>query len=778
MKTTKIKSLDGKELTFLAPTKAELASLAWRPIDAGYPVPFTGESGDIINQMTRGSVIKGGEGSGNHRHKGRPGERGGSAPGDGKDYPRKIELKGGRVELEGDLNLLIDYRLTPDDLAEILDLGIDGSTASVYVKYSEKYDALKVMGTWADSEGRTIGEFNRLLFANRDEVKLNILSFEKGYMGKGLGTRAANQWFQKLADKGYETALMLADLEVGRYAWAKEGAQYDDGDGGYTKARDVTRKFKQWADKHNISAFDDGDYPTFENPQDVANYKHPSGYKLSGKDIFNPEVPVNMQMDLGKAFMLDQDPSGHGSWDAVINLKNWKGRGHAYKAITVDDLIGGDEKAHYVDVGKDIPGGSDALFWSQYLEEDEGEPMFGFAQVSTNKRSDIIKGGPGSGNHGHAGIPGQQGGSKPTGRDSVEGSTNQPLVDGMTNPKGRTFASIRAQAGAGEKVSADDPLLSVIHGNDNWKQAPHSREIPVNYYVPKDNHEKVLKNSVVEQLASDLGIEYGMANEFIHDWAMSSNDSRMQSLIHQKLAAAHFGTKLTNWQQVQLKQAKDGRNKFINDYIDEMFGWDDSPVLANVTLDHLERKMSEQLGGFDGSMFYPFESDLMQQMVKGKDLGWLKNKAEVKSLLRKIERESEALTKKAIKSIYKRTQEKLAAAGITELLLHRGAILKHSQLGSPGDMPSIQMNALSSWSASEYTAEQGFAYQGEWDYKEGGTTGFVFSAVVPANRIYSMPSTGQGCLFEWEMVVIGSKDPEPAFIKTTYKDKRKTVSTQ
>jgi 2'-5' RNA ligase len=36
----------------------------------------------------------------------------------------------------------------------------------------------------------------------------------------------------------------------------------------------------------------------------------------------------------------------------------------------------------YVDTGKDRPGGSDALFWKQYLTEDEGEPMYGFSSSS------------------------------------------------------------------------------------------------------------------------------------------------------------------------------------------------------------------------------------------------------------------------------------------------------------------------------------------------------------------------------------------------------------
>ena len=37
----------------------------------------------------------------------------------------------------------------------------------------------------------------------------------------------------------------------------------------------------------------------------------------------------------------------------------------------------------------------------------------------------IIKGGPGSGNHGHAGIPGHQGGSQPQAIDKLAGD-NEP----------------------------------------------------------------------------------------------------------------------------------------------------------------------------------------------------------------------------------------------------------------------------------------------------------------------------------------------------------------
>lgn len=728
----------------------------------------------LLDAQPDAALIKGGPGSGYHAedgHAGRPGLRGGSTS-DGindsddddtlfaqAELPKKMTFATHPgVTLTGDLNNLKEFNLTPADVADIVDLGLDGGRVSVYADYvtiSRDKHLLRIHGDWFDSTGLRIGEFDRRFTSDSKTAEFESMSFVSDYLGKGLGTKAAHQWYQKLADKGYETVKLNADATIGRYAWAKEGAQYDDGGDGYM-AEQMTKKFRRWLETREIPGLAYDDTPTFSNPQDVANYKHPSGYKVRGDRITNERVPANLEMDLGKAFMLDQDASGHGDWNAIINLKDWKGRGKAYKAVSVSDLIG-DNEMHYVDMGKPIEGASDALFWAQYLEEDEGEPVFNFGETSSDKRGRIIKGGPKSGFHGHAGRPGERGGSKPSGSAS------------RTN-----LGSIRADAGAGEQVATNDPLFTVIHGNDGWAQAPHHREIPVNYYLPKDNHEKVLKDSVAEQLAADLGIDYGMANEFIHDWAMSSNDSRMESLIHQKLAAAHFGTELTEWQKAQLQNARNKRNKFLNEYIDEMFGWDDSPVLASVTLDHLERQMSQQFGGSEGSLFYPFESDIMRQMAKDQDLGWLKDKAETKAFLRKIERKSESLTKQAIQSIYQRTQEKLAAAGITDLRLYRGTIQKHSQLGSPGDWPEVKLNALSSWSASEYTADQGFAYQNEWNFKEDHTIGTVLAAVVPAKRIYAMPSTGPGALFEWEMIVIGDKSPEPVLVKTIYKDQRKT----
>lgn len=113
----------------------------------------------------------------------------------------------------------------------------------------------------------------------------------------------------------------------------------------------------------------------------------------------------------------------------------------------------------HIDMARHIPGASDALFWAQYLEEDEGEPMFGFAPAEEALLDALIKGGPGSGNFSatHIGRPGQRGGS---GDDGIPNASAQP----GNAPQGRKLA-----AGA---------LTPTRRGNDAQRPAGASTVAP------------------------------------------------------------------------------------------------------------------------------------------------------------------------------------------------------------------------------------------------------------------------------------------------------------
>jgi hypothetical protein len=58
------------------------------------------------------------------------------------------------------------------------------------------------------------------------------------------------------------------------------------------------------------------------------------------------------------------------------------------------------------------------------------------------------------------------------------------------------------------------------------------------------------------------------------------------------------------------------------------------------------------------------------------------------------------------------------------------------------------LQPLSSFAASFYGAEE---------FAQDADTGIVLAAVVPADRIFAMPSSGAGCLFETEMIVLGGE---------------------
>jgi hypothetical protein len=155
----------------------------------------------------------------------------------------------------------------------------------------------------------------------------------------------------------------------------------------------------------------------------------------------------------------------------------------------------------------------------------------------------------------------------------------------------------------------------------------------------------------------------------------------------------------------------------------------------------------------------------------------LNDKADFMKLMRTVEKRSAALTKKAVLATYKRTQAELKKSGIEHLHLYRGAILKDIgavQKWQAGDQVAVEMNALSSWSASGNIAAS-FGAQSSKGYSQNWNAGFVFETVVPASRVYAMPTTGHGCLEEWEVVILGSHPEDAVHVNTTYRQNRSSM---
>ena len=100
-----------------------------------------------------------------------------------------------------------------------------------------------------------------------------------------------------------------------------------------------------------------------------------------------------------------------------------------------------------------------------------------------------------------------------------------------------------------------------------------------------------------------------------------------------------------------------------------------------------------------------------------------------------------------LRAQYDVTQEHLAAAGVSSVTLYRGTDIvegMNPQIGDGGKTVELDLRPMSSFST-----------------RRGAANGFganVISAEVPADRILSTAVTGNGCLNEQEVVVLGGVD--------------------
>jgi len=253
------------------------------------------------------------------------------------------------------------------------------------------------------------------------------------------------------------------------------------------------------------------------------------------------------------------------------------------------------------------------------------------------------KGGPGSGHHGHAGIPGQVGGSVPGGQGDLTALTGNKGADG----------SFKAEI---------------------WMDSPVGRK---GYQDATDVQRAKLKAKVARKLAKEAEVSEEKASNFISQWAGTSNDN-LQALSVQRDASEEFKIELSEFNQEKIKGLS---------------------------------------GGLGIDAFMPPAKSLTQRTL--------------------------------LRVTYNETQAKLKKWGIKEVRLHRGVTFDTPLKVREGKHTSIRTNVLSSWSINADVAQE-FA-------KRGGN-GVVFSSVVPANRIFSFPMTGLGCLTEGEVVILGGKN--------------------
>jgi hypothetical protein len=104
-----------------------------------------------------------------------------------------------------------------------------------------------------------------------------------------------------------------------------------------------------------------------------------------------------------------------------------------------------------------------------------------------------------------------------------------------------------------------------------------------------------------------------------------------------------------------------------------------------------------------------------------------------------------------VRAEYAATQKWLAEKGIKSLTVWRGVGVPRADAGDlgRGDTVKLSLNPLSSWAGDRSSADQ-FSRGAN----RGTDVGVSVVMEVPASMVQSLPFTGRGCLFEWEVVLI------------------------
>ena len=349
-------------------------------------------------------------------------------------------------------------------------------------------------------------------------------------------------------------------------------------------------------------------------------------------------------------------------------------------------------------------------------------------------RNILIKGGVGSGNYGHKGRPGEQGGSLAGHHHPLTPSApddyNAPEV--FTPTQGSRHNPLM-ELYAGDKPRFDD------YGNVDFSLGRASG----------------LKDLIAKQISADTGTDYAEANQFVRNWADSSNDHSLQALGLQDVAAQEFGTSLSSWQTERLRRVLSDREDRISALLTEGYAANHSHAEAFA---HVANNMR-------AATLYPFEQNALRRTMQDITDGKIKltSASTARQLLTQAEGEAKDKIVKAVHSMHASTQSLFEQAGITEAHAFRVSILPEADVANwhTGDRIKVKGNALSSWTVTEDSAQDLYHVV---PHASNPDVHVVIETVIPVSRIVATPMTGVGCLREWEIVVHGSDGPDEAQI--------------
>lgn len=364
------------------------------------------------------------------------------------------------------------------------------------------------------------------------------------------------------------------------------------------------------------------------------------------------------------------------------------------------------------------------------------------AQPDTGNRDTVnaAKGGPGSGFHGHAGRPGKRGGSAPNG---VATGGSLPAFN-LPPDDGRLI--YMAQQLNTEQEPPDPKMIDLLL--DGLDQ-------PVRDTVDVANTRSLRrvapnqKHQVVTTLAEKAGLAYDDANAFVEQWAESSNDNDLRSLSIQEVVGETFGIGMGEWQQGRMSETvQKSRIDRLYQLMEDMA---DPAIPMRRQAARVLNALSEEVQGQ-----YMFERAELERLTEDVHTGKREVNAlsDLPALLIETEAAAKAKIQRAVTAMYENTQQRLADLGITEVRAYRGFTTEGEVYDDlvRATKTTFATSPLSSWSLD-------YAIAREFSESYDNDAGLVIEAVIPAKRIYALPSTGVGCLNEYEVVALGGTDP-------------------